>query len=134
MIGLTWHNYAAQKPAAIQIGNELMQEYDSIPVLPDASLIKSHDNRQPDHAMVGGIFSTKLEFEDIRKYYDKELTNKGWKFHKETKEVFNYKGNNYESRTLDYQKGDFMATILNPGKNDQKETFAFYVTWGLGPK
>lgn len=80
-----FHNMAVQEPAATQIERNLKQEYDLIPVFPEASLIRSTSSHKSTQAMVGGIFSTKLEFEDIRKYYDKELINKGWKFDKETK-------------------------------------------------
>ena len=134
MIGLSFNHMVVQEPAVTQIEKNLKQEYDLIPVLPDASLIKSTVSHKTDHAMVGGVFSTKLKFEDIRKYYDKELFNKGWRFCKETKKIFKYNGDNYESRSLYYLKGDYMVWIETPGINDKEDTFSFDVTWGLEPR
>jgi len=73
MIGLSFNHMVVQEPAVTQIEKNLKQEYDSIPVLPDASLIESTASHKSDHASVGGYFSTKMEFEEVREYYDKQL-------------------------------------------------------------
>ena len=133
LIGFGLNNTAVQEPEATPIEKALKQEYDLIPVIPDASLIESEASHKSDIAWVEGTFSTKLEFEDVRKYYDKELTNKGWRFYKETKTTVPYKGHKYEAKVFYYLKGNYVVWLENPGMFDKEETFALSVTWGLEP-
>lgn len=126
-------NDAFQDLSPTQIEKNLKQEYELITILPEPSLIESIAYHKSNLAAVGGRFSTKLEFEDIRKYYDKELISKGWKFLKETKATSNLNGKNYKIRTIYYLKGGYMVWIENPGMFDKMETFTFIVTWGFTP-
>lgn len=133
MIGLSFQHMVVQEPAVSQIEKNLKQEYDLITVMPDASLIDSTATHKTDLAIVGGYFNTKITFEEVREYYDKQLINKGWNFLKENKKIIPYNGHKYEARVLYYRKGDYMARIENPGVNDKEDTFAFFVTWGMEP-
>jgi len=125
------HNIAVQEPQIAQIESNLKQEYDLIPVLSGSKLIRLTTPNYSDHVMVGGSYSTNLGFEDIRKYYDNELTKNGWKFYKETKNQYKHNGNNYEGLELFYKKGDYFASIVYPGVYDEKGTFALYLSWNL---
>lgn len=132
LIGLGWNYTPVQKTELTPIEKTLKQEYDSIPVLPEACLIKSEvSSKNYNLAWAEGTFSTKLSFEEVRKFYDKELTNKGWRFYKEKKVMTNYNGHNYESKQVYYLKGDYSVSLENPGWFDNEETFGFSVNWGF---
>lgn len=126
-------DYPPHDLSPTQIEEELKQEYELITLLPEPSLIESVAYHKSNLAGVGGRFSTKLEFEDIRKYYDGELINKGWKYLKETKGTYKDNGKNYNIRNLYYLKGNYMVWIENPGMFDNMETFTLIVTWGVKP-
>lgn len=132
-MGYAFHYIASQEPAVTEIQKNLKQEFDLITVPPETSLIDSEADHKSDHAMVGSTYRTKLEFEEIRKYYDKELVGEGWRFLKGTEKTVKYNGNNYELRSLYYVKGDYMVWIENPGMYDKTDTFAVDFTWGLKP-
>ncbi len=82
------------------IQNSLISEFNVIKPLPNSISSDYHASHKTTNAGVSATYTTNQSYEEIRKYYDSELTNHGWRFNKE-KPVFDW-GRDYGGKAIDY--------------------------------
>ncbi|MDQ5837337.1 MAG: hypothetical protein M3379_11200 [Acidobacteriota bacterium] len=115
---------------AEQVEKELEQEFNSIKPLPGAYLRSHNASYKSRQALVGSTYSTEKPYSEIRKYYDEELANHGWKFHEEY-ELKDW-GRDFGGRTIEYCKGGYKASLQYAGTQAHYGwVFALDLSWGL---
>ena len=124
------YDYIVNEPKTKLILTRLEKEFNQIQALPQAKTIKVNRSHKPRQALVGGTYSTTLDFGEIRKYYDKELEEHGWHFINE--EAVRDWGRDFGGRIAHYRKSDYTASLQYAG--DPKEygwAYGLDLTWRL---
>lgn len=115
---------------AEQIKNELETEFNLIEILPRSSLVSHDASSKPGIAIVGTSYSTDVNYQSIRAYYDVEMSKHGWEFHDE-EQLGGGKGN-FGGLTVHYCKREYTATLYYAGeKATSGWNYSLELTWGL---
>lgn len=124
------YDYIVNEPKTALVQQQLEKEFISITPPPGSTSSSFHKSHKPRQALVGSNYLTNQGYEDIRKYYDKELKNKGWQFKDET--GIRDWGRDLGGKVTNYSKGEYTASIQYAG--DPKGygwVYALDLTWGL---
>jgi len=109
-------------PIAERAEFALGAEYNQITPLPQAQLWDYYSSHKTNSASASGKYSTALNYEAIRSYYDTELTKHGWQFVDERNITLGAIGRIYS-------KGDYMASLDYYGIGYPWK-YNLYVAWG----
>jgi hypothetical protein len=97
------------------IQDELINEFNTIKPLPNSISSQYKATHKTTNALVSANYSTNLSYEEIRRYYDSELTSQGWQF-KAERPVLDW-GRDFGGKTIDYCKGSYEAEIQYFGED-----------------
>jgi len=112
---------------------QLLTEFSTITLLPNASLVAKVDNFSPwnaHKATVGATYLSKAQFSDIQGFYDHELQSHGWQF-AQGRSLMQW-GKDLGGRELVYCKGELAASVEYAGQEPQRGwNYALRLSWGL---
>ena len=123
VVAVTWiasaivfvvYDYLANSPKAQSVENDLKQEFAAIMPLPGAVRLSHGASHRPREAWIASTYSTSQSYSEIRRYYDQELAQHGWAFHREEK--FRDWGRDFGGRTVNYCKSDYEASLHYAGE------------------
>lgn len=108
----------------------LKNEFDLIPIMPNA-IEKNRDFIKKSTLMgIGASYITNQSYKEIIDYYDAQLKKHSWEFYREEK-ITDW-GKDYGGKSVEYKKGDFLATVQYAGeKADYGWTYGFDMSWRL---
>ena len=125
------YDHAINAPKAALVQQELEQEFNSIKPMPSTVACDYYASHKTQQSLVGGKYSTKLSYREIRTYYDAELSSHGWRFQKE--EGLRDWGRDFGGRSAHYCKGSYTASLEYAGeKAGHGWDYALDMSWGLG--
>jgi hypothetical protein len=105
-------------------------EFLAIKPLPGATPIGYNASNKPGQALVTDSYRTSLLYPDVRKYYDAELSKRGWSFYLE--EPMTDWGKDLGGKSARYCKGRYRADLQWAGERaDYGWDYAFSMSWGL---
>ena len=109
---------------------DVERQFSEIKPLPDAVEVQHNNIRRDIRGGVSGYYKTDLSYQDIRAYYDGELSKRGWKFQKET--GIKVWGEDLGGLQTLYCKGNVAATLDYRGREESRVgyRYAFGLYWG----
>ena len=83
------------------------------------------------HGAMSNEYRTDLSFDQLKQFYDAELSRRGWEFKKETEILWDRQ--NLGGKHLFYCKGELTADLEYAGKKESEFgwTYSLSLTWGL---
>jgi len=125
------YDQAVNGPKAAEIQKDMEGEFKMIEPLPGATQLRYGSMHKTHQGDVGGDYKTDKSYEEIRKYYDRELNNHSWRFVKE--EPVKIWRRDYGGKEAFYCKGIYTATLQYSGQEEKDVgwTYSFGLSWGL---
>jgi hypothetical protein len=109
---------------------ELEREFKSIRPMPGAEGSDYLSTNKMSHALVTEKYKTKATLEEIRTYYQAELSAHGWQFVKE-KKMYDW-WLDFGGKLIYFRKGDYAATLEYEGEEPNPGfTYALSLSWGM---
>lgn len=115
-IGAFVYNQFFLSPKAKIVEGQLERELSLIKPYPRASLTRSEQSHKGRQALVTRRYNTTAGYQDLRKYYEAELENHGWRFVSE-KSVYHW-WRDFGGKTAHYCKGGLSADIEYMGQDN----------------
>ena len=127
MFGWDASKHYAANPQAIEAQLKIhLQEIKS----PERShFIKQGKVTRETQVVVSNEYRTDLSFDQLKQYYDSELSRHGWEFKKETEVLWDRQ--NFGGKHLLYCKGEFTVDLEYAGKMENEFGWT-YVLSGIG--
>jgi hypothetical protein len=108
---------------AAHIEAELRQEFRVIATPSGALLIGEESLHKPGSTFVGHTYSVSSDMQMIRRFYERELTSRGWIYHTE-------RGSGSEV-VIEYCKGSYAAKVDYFASTDGPTRYTLYLDWGI---
>lgn len=114
-------------------GNQKMSELQQLaldtPIYSGFKEIESNSIVKSDRADLNKAFISNADYNDVRKFYTTELTQRGWKFLGERS--LTTWGVDYGAKQLSFEKGEFRIAIQYEGKrgNDIGKNYGIDYVW-----
>lgn len=102
---------------------EIQREFESISPLPHAQSVQANDIVRSSGGLVGAYYTSSMPFADVRRHYEKQLQDKGYKF-REFKSLKSW-DKDYGEQALHYCKGHIIAELYNPGSVPREKDYQF---------
>jgi hypothetical protein len=126
-------------PRTQQAKGELAAEFGEIAPPPGSALCDHSVIAKARHVMYESDFTCDCSVDDIRTYYDRQLTARGWTFSGE--ECYAVTRPTERFRILSYCKGEYLADLMfrSAREGSFSKTFSFMMEWDFpgsadGPK
>ena len=124
------YQFRVNGPKAAAAQTELESEFRSIKPLPESRALFYHATNSPGQALVSDTYRTGLSYAQVRKYYDVELTKRGWSFYME--EPLTEWGKDFGGKAARYCKGRYRADLQWAGQGSSNDwDYGFSMSWGL---
>ena len=102
---------------------QIQREFESIAPLPDAHSVQANDIVRSSGGLVGAYYTSSMPFADVRRHYEKQLQDRGYKFLKF--QPLKSWDKDYGEQALHYCKGQIMAELYNPGTVPREKDYQF---------
>jgi hypothetical protein len=113
-----------------QVQEDLEHEWRAIETPPSTVLTSYHISNKSHQVLVNSTYSAKLNYQEIRAYYDHKLSKQGWMYIRE--EQVTEWGKRWGGFIAYYCKGKYSASIQYSGNSPNHQwTYALAFSWGF---
>jgi len=106
-----------------------VHEYQQIPPLPGATLVRSEATHKRTSALVGASYTAPISYAELRQHYDAALAAAGWQFVGE--QPVRIWGQDYGGKIASYCKADMEAALDYAGAEPGTDwNFSLDLVWG----
>lgn len=124
-----WAILSTNNPKISGIENSLKKEYSCIQQLPYSTLINLESSHKSDRALVDAQFKTDKNFDEIKKFYDGQLSKLDWV--NENEQSIKDWNRDLGGYIIHYTKGEYSLDIQYAGNMaNYGWTYSIAISWG----
>lgn len=126
------YDWTANAPGAEKEQRVLENDFAHLSLPANSVPLPLKTSHKTHQASVSQSYESKLNYAELRAFYDQELAKNGWRFWKEQR--LRDWGRDLGGMTADYCKRPFLASLQYAGeKADYGWNYALGLSWGLEP-